>query len=295
MLRLFPDGALSLLEATSESVDAEMEKRLAKLKLAAMPLRGRIAAAVITQLAILKPHKEAVRRAAAHLSLPTNVALGAKLVYRTVDAMWRAAGDVSTDFNFYTKRAILAGVYTATLLHWLADDGADESATDAFLAARIENVMQFEKLKAQVKEQARKLPSFVGGRFGNRIGLFLAPRREPRGKRLVRKRQDGHGMQRRVFGARFADGEGRNRHAARHLDDGQETVEAFERLGFHGHTEHRQSRHRGRHPRQMRRASGRRDDHLQAALRCRLGIGDGAVRRAVRRDDLALIGHAQRL
>jgi ubiquinone biosynthesis protein COQ9 len=161
MLRLFPDGALSLLEATSESVDAEMEKRLAKLKLAAMPLRGRIAAAVITQLAILKPHKEAVRRAAAHLSLPTNVALGAKLVYRTVDAMWRAAGDVSTDFNFYTKRAILAGVYTATLLHWLADDGADESATDAFLAARIENVMQFEKLKAQVKEQARKLPSLA--------------------------------------------------------------------------------------------------------------------------------------
>jgi ubiquinone biosynthesis protein COQ9 len=151
MLRLFPNGALSLLEAYSESVDAEMENRLAKLKLAAMPVRGRITTAVKTRLAILKPRKGAARRAVAHLSLPPNVALGAKLVYRTVDAMWRAAGDVSTDFNFYTKRAILAGVYSATLMRWFTDDSADESATGAFLAARIENVMQFERLKAQAK------------------------------------------------------------------------------------------------------------------------------------------------
>jgi ubiquinone biosynthesis protein COQ9 len=159
MLRLFPGGALSLLEAYSESVDAEMEKRLARFELAAMPVRGRITTAVKTRLTILKPRKEAARRAVAHLSLPPNVALGAKLVYRTVDAMWRAAGDVSTDFNFYTKRAILAGVYSATLMRWFADDSADESATDAFLAARIENVMQFEKFKGRVKEQAKKLPS----------------------------------------------------------------------------------------------------------------------------------------
>ncbi|HEY0282242.1 MAG TPA: COQ9 family protein [Rhizomicrobium sp.] len=157
MLRLFPDGALGLLAAASESADAEMEERLGKLDLAAMPVRGRIAAAVKTRLALLKPHKEAARRAVAHLSLPPNVALAAELVYRTVDAMWRAAGDVSTDFNFYTKRGILAGVYSATLLRWLADDSEDESATDAFLAARIENVMQFEKFKAQAKSTLARL------------------------------------------------------------------------------------------------------------------------------------------
>ena len=159
VVRLFPNGAIGLLEAYSLGVDAEMEKRLAKLKLPSMPVRQRIATAVKTRLAILKPHKEAVRRAVAHLSLPPNVPLGVKLVYHTVDAMWRAAGDVSTDFNFYTKRGILSGVYSATLLRWLTDDGEDESATDTFLAARIENVMQFEKLKAQVKARAKKLPS----------------------------------------------------------------------------------------------------------------------------------------
>ena len=66
-------------------------------------------------------------------------------------------GDVSTDFNFYTKRAILMGVYSATLMRWFTDDSADGSATDAFLAARIENVMQFEKLKAQAKAGLERL------------------------------------------------------------------------------------------------------------------------------------------
>ena len=151
LARLFEDGPIGLVEFYSTSTDAEMEKRLAATDLKAMKIRERIATAVKTRLAILKPHKEAARRAASLLSLPMHAALGAKLVYRTVDAMWRAAGDTSTDFNFYTKRGILAGVYASTLVRWFNDTGEDESATSEFLAARIENVMQFEKLKAQAK------------------------------------------------------------------------------------------------------------------------------------------------
>jgi ubiquinone biosynthesis protein COQ9 len=91
--------------------------------------------------------------------LPPHAATGAKLLYRSVDRMWRAVGDTSTDFNFYTKRAILAGVYSATLLRWFTDDSRDESATEEFLAHRIDGVMRFEKLKAQVRERAKHLPS----------------------------------------------------------------------------------------------------------------------------------------
>jgi ubiquinone biosynthesis protein COQ9 len=155
----FPQGPLSLVEAFSDAADAEMEKRLAEMNLSAMKIRERIAAAVKARLAALKPNKEAARRAAAFLSLPPHAPLMAKLLYKTVDAMWRAAGDTSTDFNFYTKRAILAGVYSSTLLRWFSDQSEDERETDAFLSARIENVMQFEKFKAQVKEQMAKLPS----------------------------------------------------------------------------------------------------------------------------------------
>jgi ubiquinone biosynthesis protein COQ9 len=96
--------------------------------------------------------------AAAVLSLPMNAALGAKLMYRTVDAMWRAAGDTSTDFNFYTKRGILAGVYGSTAMRWFTTE--DQAVVDEFLAARIENVMQIEKFKAKAKEALANFPAF---------------------------------------------------------------------------------------------------------------------------------------
>ena len=170
--RLFPNGALSLVEAFSQSADAEMEKRIAALDLKGMKVRERITAAVGARIAALRPHKEAARRAAAFLTLPPHAALGAKLVYRTVDAMWRAVGDTSTDFNFYTKRGILAGVYSATLMRWFTDDSADAHATDVFLADRIENVMQFEKFKARAKEAVDRLPplSEIIGAFNVRRG-----------------------------------------------------------------------------------------------------------------------------
>jgi ubiquinone biosynthesis protein COQ9 len=159
MLHLFPDGPASLVACYSERTDAEMEKRLAARKLGDMKIRERIAAAVLTRLAVLKPHKETARRAAAFLMMPANAALALTLLYRTVDAMWRAAGDTSTDFNFYTKRAILAGVYSTTLMRWFTDASGDESETHTFLDARIANVMQFEKFKAEIRDRTKDWPS----------------------------------------------------------------------------------------------------------------------------------------
>jgi len=160
LARLFENGPISLVEFYSGWADGEMEKRLGATDLKIMKIRERIAAAVKTRLTILKPHKEAARRAAAFLSLPMHAALGAKLMYRTVDAMWRAAGDTSTDFNFYTKRGILAGVYGSTAMRWFNDTSADEKPTEEFLAARIDNVMQFEKFKAKAKEALSNFPAF---------------------------------------------------------------------------------------------------------------------------------------
>jgi len=161
LARLFEGGPVGLVEFYSTHTDAEMENRLAAMDLKTMKIRERIATAVKTRFAILKPHKEAARRAAALLSLPMHAALGARLVYHTVDAMWRAAGDTSTDFNFYTKRGILAGVYGTTAMRWFNDTSEDEKPTEEFLAARIENVMQFEKFKAKAKEALSNFPMFA--------------------------------------------------------------------------------------------------------------------------------------
>jgi len=159
LVRLFENGPLSLVEFYSHWADAQMEAALTAQDLKAMKIRQRIAAAVKARLSALAPHKEAARRAAALLSLPMHAATGAKLVCATVDAMWRAAGDTATDFNFYTKRGILAGVYGATAMRWFTTE--DEKQVDDFLAARIENVMQFEKFKAKAKEALSNFPAFA--------------------------------------------------------------------------------------------------------------------------------------
>jgi ubiquinone biosynthesis protein COQ9 len=161
LARLFPEGALSLIEFFSASTDETMEKKLQALDLSKRKIRERIKLAVMTRLALLAPNKEAARRAAAMMTLPMHAGRGAKMMYHTVDAMWRAAGDTSTDFNFYTKRGILAGVYGSVLVRWFNDSGEDESATEAFLDARIENVMQFEKFKARAKEALSNFPAFA--------------------------------------------------------------------------------------------------------------------------------------
>jgi ubiquinone biosynthesis protein COQ9 len=139
------------LEDWSAAVDAEMAARLAAIDLKSLPIRKRIRTAVLTRLEILAPRKDIARKAALFLARPDNAPLALSLLARTADRMWQAAGDTATDFNWYTKRAILGGVYAATEIAWFGDDTPDGARTGAFLDARLENVMQFEKLKARLR------------------------------------------------------------------------------------------------------------------------------------------------
>ena len=148
----FPAGPADALRAWSMLADAEMVKAMASPDFVSFKIRQKVAFAVRARLGVLRPHKEAARRAAATLALPVHGRLGAELAWKTADSIWRGLGDKSTDFNFYSKRAILTGVWLSTLAHWLGDDSEDEASTNAFLDARIENVMQIEKLKGKVRE-----------------------------------------------------------------------------------------------------------------------------------------------
>jgi len=147
----FPHNCAALIEYWSSSIDRDMTAGLAAADLGAMKVRLRIRNAVLTRLALLAPHKLAARQAAIVLALPHNAPLAIRLLTRTADAMWRAAGDTATDFNWYSKRASLSAVYAATEIAWFGDDTPDASATAMFLDARIDNVMQYEKLKAKLR------------------------------------------------------------------------------------------------------------------------------------------------
>lgn len=164
-LLAFPGGAADMVDAWFAAVDAAMLARLPADVLAAMKVRDRITGLVEARLDILAPGRESLRRALAVLALPTNVALAARLCWRAADAMWAAAGDTATDFNHYSKRVILGGVYAATMAVFLNDDSPGHADTRAFLARRIAGVMRFESWKyrrAAAKTDRPSLSRFIG-------------------------------------------------------------------------------------------------------------------------------------
>jgi ubiquinone biosynthesis protein COQ9 len=153
-----PD-ALSMTDAYTARADTMMVDAMAAAGVTNMKIRARIRLALVTRLEQAAMDKEAVRRALAVMTTPANATLGFRTLWRTADSMWRAAGDTATDFNHYSKRAILSSVYSATLLYWLEDDSEDMEATRAFIDRRIDNVMKIEKGKAQAKSALEWVPN----------------------------------------------------------------------------------------------------------------------------------------
>jgi ubiquinone biosynthesis protein COQ9 len=157
-LRAFPGGVIDLLEFSIAEADRHMLDALTRMDLPALKIRERIATAIRLRLEAEALHKEAVRRALAVLALPIHAGRALKCLYRTVDAIWYAAGDSATDFNFYTKRMLLAGVYGATVIYWLDDKSADQEATWAFLDRRIGDIMQIQKLRGRLAKLTEAWP-----------------------------------------------------------------------------------------------------------------------------------------
>jgi ubiquinone biosynthesis protein COQ9 len=156
--RVFPGGIAEIVRYWSDASDRQMLDRLEKEGAGRLPMRDRVARAVRARIEVNALHREAVRRTLAYLALPWNAALGTGSMYRTVNVIWYAAGDTATDIGWYSKRATLAAVYVATLLHWLDDDTEDFAATWAFLDRRIADVMRFGRLRRRVGV------GFAGGR-----------------------------------------------------------------------------------------------------------------------------------
>ncbi len=149
--RAFPEGVMQAIECWTRDANVQMKETLTRdYHLDSMKIRERIATCVMLRLRQHNPHREAARRTAALLAMPWNAGLSAKLLYDTVDTMWRCAGDTATDFNFYSKRGLLAKVYLSTFMIWLNDDSENLADTEAFLKRRIEDVMQIQKFKAKM-------------------------------------------------------------------------------------------------------------------------------------------------
>jgi ubiquinone biosynthesis protein COQ9 len=162
---LLPGGARAQVLAFAAWADRQMTAALAA---AAPPAEGehpgireRIAAALKARFAALQPHREAVRRGLAVLALPHNAAAGLAALHRTADAIWTALGDSSTDWNWYSKRLLLAGVLSATTLYWLEDKSEGHQRTWAFLDRQLESVVKLGGKLGQAVKRALSFPDRV--------------------------------------------------------------------------------------------------------------------------------------
>jgi ubiquinone biosynthesis protein COQ9 len=163
----FPKDAAHMIEAWIEGVDSAMVEKFTPEVVAAMKVRDRIRSMILYRLEVTTPAREAVRKALAILAMPQNLGLGLRTGWRSADVMWRLAGDTATDYNHYTKRLTLSGVYTTTLLAWLDDESEGFADTAAFLDRRLGDVMKFEKWKAEWRGNAIRRPSLA--RFLGRL------------------------------------------------------------------------------------------------------------------------------
>ena len=149
--RAFPRGVAGVLAFWAAESDRAMLAALEEHELAEMRVSERIATAVRERLEVNAGHREALRLALGRAVLPRHAPDAMAALWRTVDAMWHAAGDTATDFNFYTKRGLLAGVYSSTLLYWLNDKSEGAAASWAFLERRIADVMRVPKALARLR------------------------------------------------------------------------------------------------------------------------------------------------
>ncbi|MDG1708648.1 MAG: COQ9 family protein [Emcibacteraceae bacterium] len=155
----FPKGAIDMIDLYAQQCDMAMIEVIKDPEFSKLKIREKITKLVRSRIEIETGHKEASNRTIPFLALPKNHMTSITILYRSVDLMWKAIGDKSTDFNYYTKRMTLSAVYSSTFLYWLGDESENAYDSWEFLDRRIENVMQFEKVKAKYKD---KKPDLAG-------------------------------------------------------------------------------------------------------------------------------------
>lgn len=161
---LFPNGVIDAIILHSRLADKKMVAEYGQMSMSSEKTHLRIRSLILCRLQEANANKDAVRRALTFLALPAHTKISAKLLYETIDSMWRAAGQLDTGFSFYTRRATLAGVYSSTMLAWLADDSPNMNKTISFLDRRLANVASIPKMTAPLRSISQ-----VGERLTNTI------------------------------------------------------------------------------------------------------------------------------
>ena len=153
---LFPDGYKSLLQLYLDEINLKMTNESKTLNLIRLKVHERIRELFILRLDIMAKEKRIITKTFFHLLLPNNYKFSLINLYKTVDQMWFLAGDNSTDFNYYSKRAILASIYSRTMMHFINND--DLELTINLFNMQLKQVSKIPKIKNSLKSITKITP-----------------------------------------------------------------------------------------------------------------------------------------
>ena len=151
---VFPGGVSDFVGHFSDWADRQMLASLANTDRDALRIRDRVKCGVMARLEALAPWREPARRAMTYWAMPLRHFQAGKIVWRSADHIWVWAGDTATDYNHYTKRALLSGVITSTTLAWLNDDHSTVASVESFLDRRLDSVLRLGQVLGCKKKSA---------------------------------------------------------------------------------------------------------------------------------------------
>ena len=165
---LFPRGYTTLIEMYLEEINSKMTVKSQNINLIRLRVHERIRDLFILRLMIMSEEKKLISKTFLNLLLPHNYKLALKNLYKTVDQMWFLAGDNSTNFNFYSKRAILASIYTSVMVHFINNDSIDE--TIILLNKQLKRVSKIPQIKSRINDITKIIPQIF--KFGKDINVL---------------------------------------------------------------------------------------------------------------------------
>ena len=105
-----------------------------------------VKALVLSRLRASENYKSIIKTSLFFMAQPGNAYEALNQLMKTSNKIWEIAGDTSRGRNFYSKRLILAGVYSSTLAYWLAKETRSIDGSEDFLDKRLDDVKNIGKI-----------------------------------------------------------------------------------------------------------------------------------------------------
>ena len=153
----FPRGVIDILNKLEQDYDVQM---LQVLDSYAQPagITDKVGLALQVRICQVSPSKLLAQSMSRYYLRPRAVAEGLEFAWRSVDLIWQYAGDDSLDYNYYTKRALLHGIYVASQLCYNRDNSTESNQTRRFIQSSLRQIVQVSKCIKHTSKILRQIP-----------------------------------------------------------------------------------------------------------------------------------------